>query len=70
MKIMRDGYYWPTLFNEYHKWVRKCEKYNFSLGKQRLATLPLHPIQVDQPFSQWGLNFISPINPPSSSSHK
>jgi len=25
---------------------------------------------VDQPFSQWGLNFIGPINPPSSSGHK
>ena len=39
-------------------------------GKQRLAALPLHPIQVDQPFAQWGLDFIGPINPPSSTGHK
>lgn len=25
---------------------------------------------MDQPFSQWGLDFIGPINPPSSTSHK
>lgn len=29
MKIMRAGYYWLTLFNDYHKWVRKCEKCSF-----------------------------------------
>ena len=38
--------------------------------KKRLISLPLHPIQVDQPFTQWGLDFIVPINPPSSASHK
>lgn len=25
---------------------------------------------MDQPFAQWGLDFIGPINPPSSSGHK
>ena len=50
LKIMRVGYYWPTLFNEYHKHARKCEKCAFYIGKKKLATLPLHPIQVDQPF--------------------
>ena len=70
MNIMRASYYWPTLFSDSHKYVRKCEKCAFFLGKQRLAALPLSPNQVDQPFSQWGLDFIGPINPPSSASHK
>ena len=30
----------------------------------------MHPIQVDQPFAQWGLDFIGPINQPSSAGHK
>ena len=70
VKIMRASYYWPTLFNDAHKYVRKCEKCVFFSGKQRLASLPLHPIQVDQPFTQWGLDFIGPINPPFSASHE
>ena len=28
--------------------------------------MPLQPILTDFPFSKWGLNFIGPINPPSS----
>lgn len=70
MKIMRFGYYWPTLFSDYHKWAKKCKKCACFSRNQRLAALPLHPIQVYQPFSQWGLDFIGPINPPSSYGHK
>jgi hypothetical protein len=70
MKIMRAGYYWPTLFCDAHRHVRRCTQCAFFSGKQRLAALPLHPIQVDQPFTQWGLDFIGPINPPSSAGHK
>ena len=44
MKIMRVYYYWPILFSDTHKYVRRCEKCAFFLGKQRLAALLLHPI--------------------------
>lgn len=64
MNIIRLGYYLPTLFNDSHRCVRKCEKCAFFLGKQRLDALPLLPIQIDQPFSQWGLEFIGPIKSP------
>ena len=70
MKIMRSSYYWHTLFSNSHKYVRRCEKCAFFSSKQKVAALPLHPIQVDQPFSQWGLDFIGPINPPSNAGHK
>ena len=33
MKIMRDGYYWPSLFYDCHKYVRKCERCAFFSGK-------------------------------------
>ena len=67
---MRDDYYLPTFFNDYYKWVRKCEKCVFFLGKQILVALPLHPTLSNHLFYQWGLDFIGPIKPPSSSSHK
>jgi hypothetical protein len=31
--------------------------------------MPLQPVLPDFPFSKWGLDFIGPINPPSSVGH-
>lgn len=70
LKIMKAGYYWPDLFKDAHTYVRKCAKCSLFAGKQKLAALPLNPIQVEQPFGKWGLNFIVPINPPSSVGHR
>ena len=33
MKVMRASYYWQTLFNDAHKYVRKCEKCVFFSDK-------------------------------------
>jgi hypothetical protein len=43
-KILRDGYYWPTLFLDVCKEVRACIKFQRFLGKQQLKALPLKPI--------------------------
>lgn len=32
--------------------------------------MSLKPIVIDEPFAQWGLDFIGMINPPSSARHK
>jgi len=37
---------------------------------KRLAPLPLLPVFVEEPFRQWGLDFIGEINPPSSGKFK
>jgi hypothetical protein len=36
------------------------------VGKECLPSIPLQPVLPDFPFSKWGLDFIGPINPPSS----
>jgi hypothetical protein len=33
------------------------------------SAMPLQPILVEEPFSQWGLDVIGPINPKSSKGH-
>jgi hypothetical protein len=58
-KILRVGYYWPTLFTDTHHYVRSCQPCQFFSGKQRFPTLPLKPVIVEAPFQQWGLDFIS-----------
>jgi hypothetical protein len=69
-KILRVGYYWPTLFSDANSLVRACLECQIFVGKQNLFPLPLRPIKVEAPFQQWGLDFIGEINPNSSGQHK
>lgn len=49
--------------------VKGCEKCQLFSGKPHLAALPLRPVVIDEPFKQWGVDFIGPINPHSSAGH-
>eukprot|EP00253_Pinus_taeda_P005487 PITA_05487 len=69
-KIIHAGYHWPTLFKDTHEYVRKCRSCQVSSGRQRKPTFPLQPVNIDQPFEQWGLDIIGEITPQSSKQHK
>ena len=69
-KILRAGYYWPTLFQDVHKMIIACHKCQLFEGKRKLLPLPLHPITVEAHFQQWELDFIGEIHPPSSAQHR
>eukprot|EP00253_Pinus_taeda_P018142 PITA_18142 len=69
-KIIHAGYYWPTLFRDTHEYVRKCRSCQISSGRQRKPAFPLQPVNIDQPFEQWGLDIIGEITPQSSKQHK
>jgi hypothetical protein len=69
-KILRAGYYWPTLFTDVCREVRACIKCQRFSGKQQLKSLPLKPVVVSGPFQQWGLDFIGEIHPASSGQHR
>jgi len=58
------------MFANCYKLVKQCQQCKFYASKKRNATLPLNPILVEEPFTQWGLDFIRIINPFSSASHK
>jgi hypothetical protein len=49
-KILREGYYWPTIFSDVQKMVMGCQQFQLFSGKQKLAALPLHPMVVQAPF--------------------
>jgi len=67
-KILREGYYWPTIFSDVHQFVRKCEPCQLFTGK-KLAALPLQQVGVEAPFQQWGLNFIGKFKDNSSNGY-
>jgi hypothetical protein len=69
-KILRVGYYWPKCFSDVNAKVKACNPYQFFMGNHKLLALPLVPVKAEAPFQQWGLDFISEINPHSSAQHK
>eukprot|EP00253_Pinus_taeda_P029274 PITA_29274 len=69
-KILKAGYYWPSLFADVKKFAVSCHKCQIFEGKGKLLPLPLKPISTEKPFQQWGLDFIGEIHPSSSSQHK
>eukprot|EP00253_Pinus_taeda_P016868 PITA_16868 len=69
-KIIRVGYYWPTLFRDTHEYVRKFQTCQTSGGRQKKLAFPLQPINIEQPFEQWGLDIIGEIIPHSSKQYR
>jgi hypothetical protein len=69
-KILRAGFYWPSMYSDVYKEITKCHECQIFDGKRELLPFPLKPISVEAPFQQWGLDFIGEINPNSSGQHK
>jgi len=69
-KIIHAGYYWPTLFRDTHEYVRKCQTCQTTSRRQRKSAFPLQPVNIEQPFEQWGLDIIGEITPHSSKQHR
>ena len=68
--IIRSGYYWLTVFRDAQHHVRKCFICQTSANKEMNPTMPLQLVYEIRPFAKWGLNFIGPVNPPSSTRHR
>ena len=69
-KVLREGYYWPTLFKDAHAHARKCEICQVNVGRERRPAFPLQPVTIENPFEQWGLDVVGEINPDSLKLHK
>jgi hypothetical protein len=46
-KILRDGYYWPTLFKYSHAYARKCQECQRATGKEKKHVFPLQPVIIE-----------------------
>eukprot|EP00253_Pinus_taeda_P020293 PITA_20293 len=69
-KVIHAGYNWPTLFRDAHEYVRKFPSCQTSSGRLKKSAFPLQPVNIEQPFEQWGLDIIGEITPNSSKQHK
>ena len=57
-KLIRAGYYWPTMQNDAHSYIRaydKCQCFN-NIIQQPIEELT--PMSAPWPFAQWGLDIV------------
>jgi hypothetical protein len=50
-KIMRVGYYWPTIFKESYSMIRKCISCQTFSGKMKRAAMSLHLVTFEEAFT-------------------
>ena len=64
-KILRAGYFWPSLFKDAKEYVKICDSCQ-RVGKPAPSNeMTLQPLVHIEPFEKWALDFVGPINPPS-----
>ena len=53
-KILRDVFYWTSMFCDIYKEITTCHQCQIFEGKIKLGPLPLNTISIEAPFQQWG----------------
>ena len=57
-KILRAGYFWPSIFKDCITAVRKCHACQVFQRKMCAPPLPLHIVITIDPFLKWGVDFM------------
>jgi hypothetical protein len=58
-KILRAGYFWPSLFKDCITVVQKCHACQTYNNKIRSHPAPLHPVVSVGPFAKCGIDFMT-----------
>jgi hypothetical protein len=67
-RILRAGYFWPSLLKYYIITIQKCHACQTYNNKIRSHPTPLHPVVSIGPFTKWGIDFMT-YNPHSVGGH-
>ena len=60
-KVLRQGFYWPTILKDATDLVKKCRICQEHAKISRLLSEPLTSITSPWPFQQWGLDILGPL---------
>ena len=60
-KLIRLGYYWPTLLRDAVSFTRQCKSCQFNAPNVPKPSQPLETMVNPCPFAQWGLDLIGPM---------
>ena len=61
-KILRQGYYWPTMEEDCIKFVRHYEKCQLHADKIHAPASSLHPLSSPWPFLMWAFDVVGPLS--------
>ena len=64
-KIIRAGYYWPTVCQDCSEYVKKCKDYQENGLLIHQLSIELHSIRSPWPFAKWGMDIVRPFLPAS-----
>ena len=56
-RILRAGYFWPSIFKECVEAVKRCHPCQIFTRKMRAHPAPLFPVVTVYPFTKWGIDF-------------
>ncbi|KAL2232086.1 UNVERIFIED_CONTAM: Ribonuclease HI [Sesamum indicum] len=62
-KILRQGYFWPTVVEDAKDFAKKCESCQRYAGLLHSPATPLEPLKVACPFDKWGIDIVGPFPP-------
>ena len=62
-KILKSGFYWPTIFRDCAEWVKLCDRCQKIGNISSRNKMPLRGIMVMQLFDVWGIDFMGPFPP-------
>ncbi|CAL2257641.1 unnamed protein product [Prunus armeniaca] len=60
-KVVRQGYYWPTLHADATQIVQRCDPCQRFGSVSKVPAEPLSPMTSPWPFTHWGLDLICPM---------
>ncbi|XP_025637138.1 uncharacterized protein [Arachis hypogaea] len=62
-KIIRAGYYWPTMMSDAQEFVKKCKKCQENANFHKAPPEELNLMLAPRPFAQWGVDLLGPFPP-------
>ncbi|KAK3017186.1 hypothetical protein RJ639_007129 [Escallonia herrerae] len=62
-KVLRRGYYWPTMQQDAMNYTKKCEACQLFSSIPRRAPSPLSMLSSPIPFAMWGMDIMGPFPP-------
>nr|XP_025680402.1 uncharacterized protein LOC112782271 [Arachis hypogaea] len=60
-KILRAGFYWPTIWEDSSKKVKTCDKCQKHAPTINIPAEQLHQSVISWPFNQWGIDILGPF---------
>jgi hypothetical protein len=65
LKILRAGYFWPSMFADAHRHANRCDACQRYARNDLHMALPLNPSFPLLPFEKWGIDYVGPVHPTS-----